>query len=55
MGKQYSKEEMEQIRTLANEGVTNREIASTLQRPEAGIRNIRYRQKLKAETPEKLQ
>jgi IS30 family transposase len=46
-GKRYSKDETNQIKTLIGEGLSNREIASKLSRPEAGIRNIRYRQGLK--------
>lgn len=47
MGKRYSKEELEHIESLVSEGLTNREIAIRLERPEAGIRNLRYRQGLK--------
>ena len=46
-GKRYSRAEINQIRALIDEGLSNREIASKLGRPEAGIRNIRYRQGLK--------
>ena len=47
MGIRYSKEEMDQIQSLVAEGLTSREIASKLGRPEAGIRNIRYRLNLR--------
>lgn len=47
MGKQYSRDEISQTKALIDEGLSNREIASKLGRPEAGIRNLRYRQGLK--------
>ena len=52
MGKRYTKEETSPIRALTHEGHTIKEIAETLGRPEAGIRNIRYRKNLKADTKE---
>ena len=55
MGKRYSKEEINQIQILTEEGLTSNEIATQLERPEAGIRNIRYRLNLKRETKESLQ
>ena len=45
-GKRISKEELEQIEVLVEEGLTNREIAQRLDRSEAGIRNIRFRKGL---------
>ena len=55
MGKRYTKEEISQIQTLTEEGLTSNDIAYQLGRPEAGIRNIRYRLNLKRETRESLQ
>ena len=55
MGKQYSKQELEQIRTLAASSLTNKEIAQHLGRAEAGVRNIRHRMKLKTNTQNQLQ
>jgi hypothetical protein len=55
VGKRYTREEIDQIKTLYAEGLTSQEIASQLGRPEAGIRNIRYRMNLKRETKESLQ
>ena len=55
MGRRYSKEDLEQIKALVNEGLTNMEISNKLGRSEAGIRNIRYRLKLEADTRETLQ
>jgi DNA repair exonuclease SbcCD ATPase subunit len=54
VGKRYTKEEISQIQALTNEGQTSNEIASQLRRPEAGIRNIRYRLKIKTDTRESL-
>lgn len=54
MGKRYTKEEISQIQTLKKEGLTSNEIASQLGRPEAGIRNIRHRLKMKANRKESL-
>jgi len=55
VGKRYTKEEISQIKALYTEGKTSREIASQLGRPEAGVRNIRYRMNLKRATKESLQ
>jgi hypothetical protein len=55
VGKPYTKEEISRINALHAEGMTSREIASQLGRPEAGVRNIRYRMNLKRETKESLQ
>jgi hypothetical protein len=41
MRRRYSREELNQIKSLAEEGLTSREIAERLGRPEAGIRNAR--------------
>jgi predicted transcriptional regulator len=54
MGKRYTREEISQIQALTEEGMTSQEIASQLGRPEAGIRNIRYRLKLKVNQKESL-
>ena len=55
-GRRTSKEELQQIETFIEEGLTNREIAERLGRSEAGIRNIRYRKRLvnKAEDESKV-
>ena len=50
MGQRYTGEETDQIRTLTEEGLSSREIADRLGRPEAGIRNLRHRMKLKTTT-----
>jgi predicted transcriptional regulator len=55
VGKRYTREEISRIKALSEEGMTSQEIASQLGRPEAGIRNIRYRLNLKRETKESLQ
>lgn len=47
-GKRTSKEELQQIEALANEGVTTREIAERLGRSPAAIRNLRYKKHLAA-------
>ena len=39
MGKRYTKEEIDQIQALTDEGLTSNEIALQLGRPEAGIRS----------------
>ena len=49
-GRRTSKEELQQIEVLAEEGLTNREIAQKLGRSEAGIRNIRFRKGLVSKT-----
>lgn len=54
MGKRYSREEIEQIQALIAEGYTDREISMRLDRTEDGIRNIRHRMKLQAETKKSL-
>jgi hypothetical protein len=54
MGKRYTKEEISRIQTLTQQGLTSNEIAIQLGRPEAGIRNIRYRMKMKTNTKETL-
>ena len=46
-GKRYTKEEISQIQELTEEGLTSNDIALQLERPEAGIRNLRHRMKLK--------
>ena len=55
MGDRYSREDLERIEALGAEGLTSREIASQLGRSEAGIRNIRYRLKLKTDMRDCLQ
>ena len=45
-GRRTSKEELTQLETLVEEGLTNRQIAERLGRSEAGIRNLRYRKRL---------
>ncbi len=55
MGKRYTKQEISQIQTLTREGHTIKQIAKTLGRPEAGIRNIRHRNKLKTKTKKTLE
>ena len=54
MGKRYTKDEISQIQMLSGEGLTLRDIASQLGRPEAGIRNIRYRVKMKTSRRESI-
>ena len=54
MGKRYTKDEINQIQALSGEGLTLDEIASQLGRPEAGIRNIRYRMKMKTRRRESI-
>ena len=55
-GRRTSKEELQQIEVLVDEGLTNREISEKLGRSEAGIRNLRYRNSLvsKAENESKV-
>ena len=55
MGKRYTKEEKSQIQALTHEDHTIKEIAEILGRPEAGIRNIQYRMKLKTKTKQSLE
>jgi len=55
VGSRYSREEMDQIKTLIMHDLSNREIASKLRRSEAGIRNIRYRLNLKRKTRDELE
>jgi hypothetical protein len=54
VGKRYTREEISQIQNLTEEGLTSNEIAIQLKRPEAGIRNIRYRLKMKTNQKESL-
>ena len=54
MPNRYSLEEIGQIRDLAVQGLSNREIAQRLGRAEAGIRNIRHRLKVKTNTRNQL-
>ena len=54
MGKRYTKEEIKHIRDQTDEGLSSREIANRLGRPEAGIRNLRHRMKLKTTTKETI-
>jgi chromosome segregation ATPase len=54
VGKRYTKEEISRIQALTEEGLTSNEIAIQLDRPEAGIRNIRYRMKMKLNQKESL-
>ena len=54
MGKRYTKDEISQIQALTEEGLNSGEIASQIGRAEAGIRNIRYRQKMKADRKQSL-
>jgi IS30 family transposase len=55
-GKRITKEELQQIETFIEKGLTNREIGEKLERSEAGIRNLRYRKGLvnKAEDESKV-
>ena len=55
MGKQYTQEEIDQIQTLTNEGLTDGQIATKINRSENAIRNLRHRTKLKAETRESIE
>lgn len=54
MGKRYSRDEIKEIQSLTEEGLTSNEIANRLGRPEAGVRNIRYRLKMKSGTRKSL-
>ena len=55
-GKRITEEELQQIKTFIDEGLTNREIGEKLGRSKDGIRNIRYRKGLvkKAEDESKV-
>lgn len=41
--KRYNKEELSLIKSLIEQGLSNKEIALRLRRSEAGVRNLRYR------------
>ncbi len=45
-GRRTTKQELEQIEALTEEGLTIREIAQRLNRSEAAIRNLRYKKRL---------
>lgn len=45
-GRHYGKEDVKQIEVLIEDGLTSKDIAQRLGRPEAGIRNLRYRKGL---------
>ena len=55
-GRRILEQELKQIETFIEEGLTNREIGERLGRSEAGIRNLRYRKGLvmKAEDESKV-
>ena len=55
MGQRYTPEEIHEIQALIDEGLTNRDIATRLNRSEAGVRNIRHRTKLRTDTTQNLQ
>ena len=55
MGLRYTQEEIHEIQALIDEGLTNKQIATRLNRSEAGIRNIRHRTKLKTDTTKTIQ
>ena len=55
MGLRYTQEEIHEIQALIDEGLTNKQIATRLNRSEAGIRNIRHRTKLKTQAKKTLQ
>jgi DNA-binding CsgD family transcriptional regulator len=55
LGKQYTKEEINQIQVLTNEGLTDGQIATRLNRSENAIRNLRHRTKLKTETKQTIE
>jgi len=55
VGKRYAREEIKQIQAMVTDGLTDREIATRLNRSEDGIRNIRHRSRMKAETTKSLQ
>jgi predicted transcriptional regulator len=54
LGRRFTGPEREQIGKLISEGLTNREIAERLGRTEAAVRNIRYREGLRAATANQL-
>lgn len=54
MGSRYTNEEISQIQALTQEGRTIKDLAEILGRPEAGIRNIRHRIRLKTKTKQTL-
>jgi predicted transcriptional regulator len=54
LGKRASGAEIEQIKNLVSEHLTNREIALKVGRTESAIRNIRFREGLKASTQNQL-
>ena len=45
-GRRTTKQELEQIEILTEEGLTNREIGEKLSRSETAIRNIRFKKNL---------
>jgi len=55
LGRRYTPEEIQQIQTFIDEGLTNRQIATKLSRSEAGIRNIRHRNNFKTDVTKTLQ
>jgi orotate phosphoribosyltransferase-like protein len=55
VGKRYTQEEISQIQTLTDEGLTDGQIATSLNRSENAIRNLRHRNKLKTETRETIE
>ena len=55
MGSRYTEQEKQEIQAFVNEGLTNKQIAEKLSRPEAGIRNLRYRENIEAKTRETIQ
>ncbi|MFC1803848.1 hypothetical protein ACFL0D_07790 [Thermoproteota archaeon] len=55
MGKRYTEQEISQIQALTNEGITDIEIAQRLGRTEDSIRNIRHRNKLRAQIKDSIE
>ena len=55
MGKRYTIEEIDQIQVLTDEGLTDGQIATRLNRSENAIRNLRHRTKLRTETRETIE
>jgi hypothetical protein len=55
LGRRYTPEEIQRIQALIDESLTNREIATRLDRSEAGIRNIRHRTQLKTKKKRSLE